>query len=70
MTGKTTRLIAPNGSTVEVSREKAERLISQGFAMPRGFHPAEDGKPRTAAEGNAAKKPTTTPPRRPSRTEE
>jgi hypothetical protein len=51
----TTRLVAPNGSTVEVASEKAERLTSQGF--------------RVADDGNA-KKSTTTPPRRPSRTEE
>lgn len=48
MAGKTTRLIAPNGTTVEVSQEKAERLISQGFAVPRGFRSddGDDKKPR------------------------
>lgn len=57
MAEKTIRLVAPNGTTVEVSSDKAERLISQGFAMPRGFRSADDGD---------EKKPT----RRTSRAEE
>lgn len=61
MTENTTRLVAPNGTTVVVSREKAERLASQGFTVPQA--------PRTGDDGSAAKKPST-PPRRPSRTEE
>lgn len=59
MAAKTTRLIAPNGTVVEVSAEKAERLISQGFAAPKGF--------RTADEGDDSKKSTTQ--RQTSRTE-
>lgn len=70
MTRKATRLIAPNGTVVEVDADKAERLISQGFAMPQGFRKADERKAEAVNKGNGPK-PTTTPPRRaPARVED
>jgi len=47
------RLIAPNGATVSVSDEKAERLLSQGFKAPGAA--AESEKSGKAEGYNALK---------------
>ena len=35
MTDKLVRLTAPNGATVRVSKERAERLLSEGYSEPK-----------------------------------
>ena len=44
------RLIAPNGATVDVSDEKAERLVDQGFRA----HDDEPTKPKRRTRKTAS----------------
>lgn len=47
------RLIAPNGATVDVSDEKAERLLDQGFRVV-GDEPAKPARRARKATVKAA----------------
>ncbi len=44
------RLIAPNGATVNVSDEKAERLTSDGYKPSEKAPPKKTAAPRKAAQ--------------------
>ncbi|WP_418063154.1 hypothetical protein [Pimelobacter simplex] len=55
MAADLTRLIAPNGAVVNVSAEKAKRLLGEGYTA------AKDAQPSTSAGAKAPAKKTAAP---------